>query len=150
MIGCLRTRVHKQPIMRFILSLRLYSSFITSKTESRRLHNWGTTFTLVSGSMIFLLLTRVSFFAVSKNKILLDVSEIMLLKYLANLLDMKWLSASVNQTLCSQVKLISACGHVNYNEKNMVRNIHVLSPSISISTNINVSLCAWNLFYVFF
>ena len=30
MIGCLQTRVRKQPIIDFILSLRLYSSFITS------------------------------------------------------------------------------------------------------------------------
>ena len=31
MIGCLRTGVRKQPIIAFILSLRLYSSFITSR-----------------------------------------------------------------------------------------------------------------------
>ena len=87
--------VRKQPIMRFILSLRLYSSFITSKTESRRLHNWGTTFTSVSGSMIVSLFTRVSFFAkFHKNKIRLDISEFTLPKYLANLLDMKWLCQS--------------------------------------------------------
>ena len=33
MIGCLQTRVRKQPIIAFYFSLRMYSSFITSRPE---------------------------------------------------------------------------------------------------------------------
>ena len=36
MIGCLRTRVRKQPIMQLILSLRMNSSFITSRPGVHR------------------------------------------------------------------------------------------------------------------
>ena len=40
MSGCLRTRVRKQPMIRFILSLRMNSSFITSRLGVALQEEW--------------------------------------------------------------------------------------------------------------